>query len=92
MSQFKNKLAEDLFYGKRVRGFPPDVYRRERMRVQRVSAACELFDLIIPPSHQLKQLKGGSKGRHSIRINDQWHVCFRWTEQGAIDMEVIDYH
>lgn len=62
------------------------------MRVQRVVAARELMDLLVPPSHQLKALKGKRNEQHSIRINDQWRVCFRWTEQGAADIEVVDYH
>lgn len=62
------------------------------MRLQRVMAAVALSDLAIPPSHQLKALKGKMDGRYSIRINDQWRVCFRWSDQGATEIEVIDYH
>ena len=62
------------------------------MRIQRVVAAGVLSDLLVPPSHQLKALKGSRTGQHAVRINDQWRVCFRWTIQGAIDIEVVDYH
>ena len=62
------------------------------MRVQRVVAAVALADLRIPPSHRLEVLRSARKGQHSIRINDQWRVCFRWTEQGAMEIEVTDYH
>ena len=62
------------------------------MRLQRVLAAAVLSDLRLPPSHRLEALKGDRKGFHSIRINDQWRVCFCWTEQGAMEIEMTDYH
>ena len=62
------------------------------MRVQRVMAAGALSDLRIPPSHRLKALGGDRKGSYSIRINDQWRVCFQWTERGAVEIEITDYH
>ena len=62
------------------------------MRVQRVVAATALSDLRIPASHRLEALRGERKGQNSIRINDQWRVCFRWTEQGAMEIEIADYH
>lgn len=71
---------------------PPDLWRRARMRLQRIVAARTLADLRVPPSHHLEALSGNRKGEHSIRINDQWRVCFRWTEQGAVDIEITDYH
>ena len=92
MNQFKDKDAERLFTGQTVRRLPPDIQRRARMRVQRVVAARELADLRLPPSHRLEALRGDRKGQHSIRINDQWRVCFRWTGRGAMDIEITDYH
>jgi proteic killer suppression protein len=62
------------------------------MRLQRVIAATMLSDLRQPPSHRLESLRGDRSGQHSIRINDQWRVCFVWTDQGAMEIEVIDYH
>ena len=62
------------------------------MRLQRVVAATVLSDLRVPPSHRLERLRGNRAGQHSIRINDQWHVCFVWTDQGAMEIEVVDYH
>ena len=62
------------------------------MRLQRVVVAIALSDLRLPPSHRLKALSGDRKGQHSIRINDQWRVCFYWTEQGAMEIEIADYH
>ena len=63
------------------------------MRLQRVVAAARLSDLRLPPSHRLERLRGNRAEQYSIRINDQWRVCFRWTdEQGATHIEVTDYH
>ena len=60
--------------------------------IQRVVAATVLTDLRVPPSHRLEALRGDRAGQHSIRINDQWRVCFIWTDQGAMEIEVVDYH
>ena len=62
------------------------------MRLQRVIAATTLSDLRVPPSHRLEALRGDRTGQHSIRINDQWRVCFLWTVQGAMEIEIVDYH
>ncbi len=62
------------------------------MRLQRVVAATHLMDLRVPPSHRLEALRGDRQGQHSIRINDQWRVCFIWTDQGPMEIEVTDYH
>lgn len=92
MERFKDKDAERLFRGLPARRLPPDIQRRARMRLQRVVTASVLSDLRLPPSHRLEALSGGRKGRHSIRINDPWRVCFRWTGEGAMDIEITDYH
>ena len=62
------------------------------MRLQRVVAAAALNDLRLPPSHRLEALSGDRTGQHSIRINDQWRVCFVWTNEGAFEIDVVDYH
>ena len=62
------------------------------MRLQRVVAAEDLLDLLVLPSHRLESLRGVRAGQFSIRINDQWRVCFIWTEDGAREIEVVDYH
>ena len=92
MQRFKDKETERVFEGQIVRRLPDDIKRRARMRLQRVVAATALPDLRIPPSHRLKALTGDRTGQHSIRINDQWRVCFFWTEQGAMEIEITDYH
>ena len=92
MNRFRHDAARQIFEGRRVRRLPPDIQRRARMRLQRVVAATTLSDLRVPPSHRLEALRGDRAGQHSIRINDQWRVCFIWTDQGAMEIEVIDYH
>ena len=92
MRRFRNSDAERLFVGQTVRRLPVDIQRRARVRLQRVVAAAALSDLRVPPSHRLEALRGDRKGQYSIRINDQWRVCFVWTDQGAMNIEVIDYH
>jgi len=57
-----------------------------------INAAAKLQDLRVPPGNRLEALKGGRKRRHSIRVNQQWRVCFRWTESGPADVEIVDYH
>lgn len=92
MNQFRNDHAQKLFDGQTVRRLPPDIQRRARVRLQRVVAATALSDLRIPPSHRLEALRGDRQGQYSIRINDQWRVCFVWTDRGAMEIEVTDYH
>ena len=90
--RFKDTDTEHVFEGRRVRRLPDDIQRPARMRVQRVVAAIALADLRLPPSQRLEVLRGDRRGQHSIRINDQWRVCFRWTEHGAMEIEITDYH
>ena len=92
MNRFRNDDAQRLFTGRRIRRLPADIQWRARVRLQRVVAAAALTDLSVPPSHRLEALKGDRKGQFSIRINDQWRVCFVWTDRGAMEIEVTDYH
>ena len=92
MDRFADRDAQRLLDGQSVRRIPPDVQRRARMRLQRVLAAAALSDLRQPPSHRLEALRGDRKGQYSIRINDQWRVCFVWTDGGAMRIEIADYH
>ncbi len=57
-----------------------------------LDAAVRLENLVVPPGNRLEALAGNRKGQHSIRINDQWRICFRWTDAGAEDVEIVDYH
>jgi proteic killer suppression protein len=80
-----------IFEAEASRRFPPDIQRTARRKLLQIHAATQLRDLIVPPGNQLEALKGDGKGQHSIRINKQWRICFRW-EVGAHDVEIVDYH
>jgi proteic killer suppression protein len=92
---FGNRLAEDLFHDRNsraTRGFPPELRRIARRKLLYLHDAAELKDLRVPPGNRLEVLKGNRKGFHSIRINDQWRVMFRWRNGQAMDVQVADYH
>jgi proteic killer suppression protein len=92
---FGNTLAEDLFDDKRTkatRSFPPELRRAARRKLLYLYDAAELGDLAVPPGNRLERLKGRWKGLHSIRINDQWRVIFRWRSGNAFEVQVIDDH
>jgi proteic killer suppression protein len=95
IESFGNGLAEDLFFDrqtKEVRRFPAELRRAARRKVLYLHDAAELGDLRVPPGNRLEALKGRLKGFHSIRINDQWRVVFRWEHGSAFDVAVVDYH
>nr|WP_245408859.1 type II toxin-antitoxin system RelE/ParE family toxin [Rhizobium wuzhouense] len=85
-------MTEQLFRTSAVRGFPPDVVERARRKLMALHAANVLADMRVPPSNRLEALKGNREGQYSIRINDQWRICFRWVDGDAFDVEVCDYH
>lgn len=92
---FGNALAEDLFDDKRtkaIRAFPPELRRAGRRKLLYLHDAADLRDLRVPHGNRLEGLKGIWKGFHSIRINDQWRVVFRWKGGNAFDVQVVDYH
>lgn len=95
LESFGNRLAEDLFYdkfSKEVRQFPPELKRAARRKLLYLHDAGELKDLRVPPGNRLEALKGKLADHHSIRINDQWHIIFRWEAGNAKDVQVVDYH
>lgn len=89
---FKNKLAEAVASGKAPKGFPADLIRPAQRKLAMLSAAIELKDLRSPPGNMLEALKGDRAGQHSIRINDQFRICFVWTDAGPEGVEIVDYH
>jgi proteic killer suppression protein len=91
-NRFVNRDTELAFHGQYVRWLPPDIRRRAKESLRRVALAPSLENLRFPPSQRLEALRGDREGQHSIRINDQWRVCFTWTEMGAIEIEITDYH
>ena len=74
------------------KGFPADLFGRAKRKLAMIVAAKELGDLKSPPGNQLEPLSGDRKGQHSIRINEQWRICFTWTSEGAESVEIVDYH
>ena len=95
IESFGNRLAEDLFFDRRsreTRAFPPELMRVARRKVLYLHDAAELDDLRVPPGNRLEPPKGRWKGYHSIRINDQWRLVFRWEQGHAQDVTVVDYH
>lgn len=88
---FRSKQTERLFRNESVPRFRAieDIARR---KLKLLNAAHDLIDLRVPPGNRLEALKGNRKGQHSIRINDQWRVCFVWKDGDAYDVEIVDYH
>ena len=91
-NRFANRDTELVFRGRYVRWIPPDIRERAKASLRRVALAPSLENLRFPPSQRLEALRGDREGQHSIRINDQWRVCFTWTAMGAIEIEITDYH
>jgi proteic killer suppression protein len=89
---FCDRATEKLFARERSRRLPPDVHRRAHRKLLLLDAAEVLDDLRVPPGNRLERLSGGRAGQHSIRVNDQWRVCFRWQRGNAHDVEITDYH
>lgn len=89
---FKDKDTEAIFNGRLVRRIPKQITLLAARKLNQVHAAGCLEDLRIPPGNHLEALKGDRKGQHSIRINDQWRICFRWTQTGPDAVEIVDYH
>lgn len=84
--------AEKLFLRQRSRKLPPDIQRVALRKLLMLDAAVLLADLRVPPANHLEKLKGDREGQWSIRINDQWRVCFTWQDGNASDVEIVDYH
>ena len=84
--------TERIFRAELSRRFPPAIQRGARRKLLALHAATELRHMVVPPGNRLEALKGGRKGQHSIRVNDQWRICFRWQGEDALDVEIIDYH
>jgi len=91
IKSFRCAETQALAQGERVNRFTniADVARR---KLRQLEIAARLDDLRVPPGNRLEALKGNRAGQHSIRINDQWRLCFRWTTSGAEDVEIVDYH
>lgn len=90
---FKGKFAEIILRRRRIpKGFPADLAQVARRKLVQLDNATVLKDLSVPPGNRLEALKGAGRGMHSIRINDQWRIVFRWTVAGPEEVEITDYH
>ena len=92
---FGDATTEDLYHGRqtsRVRRLPQTIVPIALRKLDMIHAAHELVDLRTPPGNRLESLKGDKEGFYSIRINDQWRICFAWQDNDAYDVEIVDYH
>ena len=90
---FRGTLAELILQQRRVaKGFPTDIGKVARRKLVQLNNAVVLGDLAAPPGNRLEALRGNLAGKHSIRINDQWRIVFRWTPERPDQVEIVDYH
>jgi proteic killer suppression protein len=89
---FASKETEKIFNRQRSRKLPPNIQQIALRKLRMLNRGVTLNDLRVPPANRLEKLSGNRKGQHSIRINQQWRVCFEWREGDAYDVEIVDYH
>ncbi len=89
---FRNAETERIWHGEFSRKLPPDIQASALRKLRMMNNAKVLRDLAVPPNNRLEALKGERKGQHSIRINDQWRICFSWREGHAYGVAIVDYH
>lgn len=92
IQSFSDAETERLYATGKTRRFPPEIRTRAVMRLTQLNAATGIDDLRVPPSNRLEALKHDRAGQWSIRVNDQWRVCFRFEHGDAFDVEIVDYH
>ena len=92
IKSFRDELTRAAFDGEARKGFPADLLQVTRRKLNYLDAAAFLQDLRAPPGNMLEALKGDRAGQHSIRVNDQFRICFVWTPEGPEDVEFVDYH
>lgn len=92
IASFRDKETERLWQSGKNRRLPVDLQRRAFKKLAILNAAVTLDNLKVPPGNQLEALRGDRSGRHSIRVNDQYRVCFVWRNGNAFEVEIVDYH
>lgn len=92
IATFRDSDTDRLFRDGVARRLPANVQKVALRKLTMLHAAAELVDLLAPPSNRLERLRGDRQGQYSIRVNDQWRVCFRWHKGNAYDVEIADYH
>ena len=89
---FKDKETQKVFERKRSRKLPSDIQQVALRKLRMLNRAETLQDLRVPPANRLERLVGDRESQYSIRINDQWRICFLWQDGDALDVEIVDYH
>lgn len=92
IQSFADRETERFYVDGISRRLPTEIRRRAAMRLFQLNAATRVEDLRLPPSNRLEQLRGNRAGQFSVRVNDQWRVCFRFEDGDAFDVEIVDYH
>ncbi len=92
IKSFKDEHTRSVWQRKKIKGFPSNILKTARRKLGFLEDATCINDLRMPPGNKLETLKGNRLGQYSIRINDQWRVCFRWENGNAFDVEITDYH
>ncbi len=89
---FKDETTEAIYKGYRPPRFSSELAKKAKIKLQMLAAATDVYDLASPPGNKLKKLLANRKNQWSIRINDQWRICFVWQEGNAHNVEIVDYH
>ena len=92
ISSFADRATLAIFRGVYVKSVDPALPRKARQKLLMIDAAIRITDLLVPPGNRLEKLSGNRKDQHSIRVNDQWRICFVWRDDSAHDVELVDYH
>jgi toxin HigB-1 len=92
IKSFKDKETEKVYSREASRKLPADIQQGALRKLRMINNAKNLNDLRIPPANNLEKLEGDRKGQYSVRINDQWRICFKWKDSDAHEVEIVDYH
>lgn len=92
IKNFRNKETEKIWQGQRSKRLPGNIQQVARRKLRMLNNARALNDLRVPPANRLEALRGRRVGQHSIRVNDQWRICFVWDQGDALSVEIVDYH
>jgi len=92
IQSFACEETQRIYDGKVSRKLPQDLLNVMQRKLRMLDAASKIIDLRVPPNNQLEALKGNRRGQYSIRVNRQWRLCFRWSENGPANVELVDYH
>ena len=92
IKSFRNEFARAAWGRRFTKGIPNDAVKVANRKLMQLNSALSLNDLKAPPGNRLERLSGNRSGQYSIRVNDQWRICFRWAAGDAFDVEIVDYH